>query len=461
MNKTITQQDVLNELIPGITNRLSVSDQEIRIEGMQIAEKIAPLLGQTLKFDELDSIRGQKSINEEVQEQSAPKKEKNCKLRSKHKRVDRLKSVEVDPDEEYQSQDEEDSEAESITDVDDNITSDSDWDESNLPTYHIEDQEEDLNVIPRPYYLQQCLELLTVDGDGHEAVCKVKVALTEIPGLVRSQPPDLEDFAVPLANELLHKENKYDLDDFEDLCCSGLVSLLVCAPDITVGFIHRNLFSELCMDKRLTILSVMQASAAELSGERKLAMIKEGKRVIVSSNPIKVSGKRNLVIDDSLGKTRRWGRGSREMNKHSIVNNFGPQALLFFYPIVDGFMKSKDNEVLWGGEHGGILLSQILITLSSFVEYSGTHPSTAVLATDLFEFAWPLLQAENPEVRVSVLVTIASCFPQMPEEYLIRIVMSERRCLEILSRTVVDDCDGKCRAMALSILNSVKSMITV
>lgn len=277
MNKTITQQDALNELIPGISNRLSVSDQEIRIEGMQIAEKIAPLLGQTLKFEELDSIRGEESIiDKEVEEQSAPKKEKNIQFRSKHKRVERLKSVEVDPDEEYQSQDEEDSEAESI--IDDNISSDSDWDESNLPTYHIEDQEEDLNVIPRPYYLQQCLELLTADGDGHEAVCKVKVALTEIPGLVRSQPPDLEDFAVPLANELLHKENKYNLDDFEDLCCSGLVSLLVCAPDTTVGFIHRNLFSELCMDKRLTILSVMQESAAELSGERKLAMIKEGKR---------------------------------------------------------------------------------------------------------------------------------------------------------------------------------------
>jgi hypothetical protein len=129
--------------------------------------------------------------------------------------------------------------------------------------------------------------------------------------------------------------------------------------------------------------------------------------------------------------------------------------------MIDGFMKSKDNEVLWGGEHGGILLSRVLLTLSSFVEYSGTHPSTGILATDLFEFTWPLLQAENPEVRVSVLVTIASCFPQMPEEYIIRTVMSERRCLEILTRTATYDCDEKCRTIASSILNSVKSMITM
>ena len=173
-----------------------------------------------------------------------------------------------------------------------------------------------------------------------------------------------------------------------------------------------------------------------------------------------MSGKRHLVINDSLGKTRRWGRGSRDMNKQTIVNKFGPVALLFFYPMIDGFMKSRDNEVLWGGEHGGILLSNILLTLSSFVEYSGNHPGTAVLATDLFEFAWPLLQAENPDVRVSVLYTIASCLPQLPEQILISI-MSKRRCLELLSRTATNDCDGKCRTIALSILNSVKSMITM
>ena len=278
-SQTVIQQEALHELIPGITNRLSVSDQDVRIEGMQIAESIAPLLGQTLKFDELDSIRRKDSmVDKEIEDQSARKKEQKTKVRSKSKLAEKLQITEIDPDEQYQSQDEEDSESESLTDIDDNNSSDSDWDESNLPTYHIEDKEEDLNIIPRPYYLQQCIEMLTADGEGHEDVCKMKVALTEIPGLVRSQPPDLEDFAVVLANELLHKENKYNLDDFEELSCSGLISLLVHAPNVTVGFIHRQLFGELCMDKRLIILSVMQASAAELSGENQLALIREGQR---------------------------------------------------------------------------------------------------------------------------------------------------------------------------------------
>jgi len=44
-------------LVIGVTNRLKVSEKSIRQDGMMVAEKLAPLLGQNLKFDELDGTR--------------------------------------------------------------------------------------------------------------------------------------------------------------------------------------------------------------------------------------------------------------------------------------------------------------------------------------------------------------------------------------------------------------------
>lgn len=273
------QQNGIHELLPGISNRLSVSDPDVRIEGMVIAEKIAPILGQSLKFDELDSLRGMNLSQENhVRNENALQQSRLIEKRSQKKRVQTSKMREIDPDEEYHSEDIQYGEDEEEDGFESDDSSDSEWNEENLPVYVLEDKEEDLNIVPRPYYLQECFELLTSNGEGHEDVCKVKVALVEIPILVRAKPPDLDDFAASLANELLHKENKYDLDDFVELSFSGLLALLVCAPKVTVAYLHGQLFNELAMDKRLLILSVMQTSSAELCGEAELNKMKTERR---------------------------------------------------------------------------------------------------------------------------------------------------------------------------------------
>ena len=63
--QSIEQQNVLQELIQGVTNRLKVSEESVRIDGMQIGERIAPILGQSLKFDELDGLRDEDVDDEE------------------------------------------------------------------------------------------------------------------------------------------------------------------------------------------------------------------------------------------------------------------------------------------------------------------------------------------------------------------------------------------------------------
>lgn len=147
------------------------------------------------------------------------------------------------------------------------------------------------------------------------------------------------------------------------------------------------------------------------------------------------------------------------MIRRTVTNRFGPVASQFFYPMIQGFFQSRNNKVIWGNAHGGILLSRVLIALSTFVEHSGNHPGTPVLAVDLFEFAWPFLEADNAEVRQAVLVALAMSFDALPAEYTLSIAMSEKRCFEILAQIVSNDNDDKCRSMALSILKEMQSMI--
>ena len=99
-------------------------------------------------------------------------------------------------------------------------------------------------------------------------------------------------------------------------------------------------------------------------------------------NVIKSFVSTNLVSMTENLKTRRWGHGCQ--TKGSVSNNFGELAPMFFYPLLEGFLDSEHNTVIWGGENGGRLLSSLLVTLSTFEECAGMHAGTSMLSSDLF-----------------------------------------------------------------------------
>ena len=386
----------------------------------------------------------------------------------------------IDPDEEYVSEDESESDSSSgseVEDFDSICSSDSDWDEEGLIALDLEDDEDDLRVVPKPNYLRECLDLLRADGDGHDTVCKQETALKEIPILVRAMPPDLNDVAVSLANELFHLENKFNLDQFIEMRFQCLYALVVCEPLTTLEYLQSQIFTEISLAKRFDVLEVMKKSAFELSGQLQM----ERSRMIESQNGdqimTKVAGKRSLVPDDIDGnednemmesaikgtitrmKTRRWGRGRHNIQNKSVKNSFGPVASSFFYPLLQGFIESKSDEVIWGGDSGGTLLSHLIIALSSFVEYSGYHPGTAILAKDLFEISWSLFIAENGEVRQAVLIALATCLSHLPEEYVLRVVVGINEVPRVLAMTMTLDTNENCRLLAQSINDGLQRSI--
>jgi hypothetical protein len=169
--------------------------------------------------------------------------------------------------------------------------------------------------------------------------------------------------------------------------------------------------------------------------------------------------KSNEIFIENV-KTRRWGRLNRNYEQKTVPNKFGELSPLFFYPLIQGFMESKHDTILWGGENGGRFLSELLITLSTIVECAGSYPSTSILSSDLFEVSWSFHEAQNPEVRRAVLVSVASCLPHLTPDSLAKALCDEQFPLE-LQRIKQYDSNSDCRQLASIIHEGFRDVSTI
>eukprot|EP01083_Nonionella_stella_P205222 747538_1 len=300
-------------------------------------------------------------------------------------------------------------------------------------------------------------------------------------------PPDLMDVAPSLLKALVYLENKFGLSTFDTLRQECLCSLTTCEPMGAVDYFQSQVFDEgISMGTRLELLEVMKFASCELSGNfernvnhRSIAQDMCGEREQSNTVIPKVAGKRRLVpggesvgniiqeriingksitaaID--LSKTRRWGKGRRRhalsLHNRTVRNRFGPMISTFFYPLIREFAISRENSSIWGGESGGTLLSKLLITLSIFVDNAGFHPSTCIVAKDLFELSWSFFIAENPEVRKSVLLSLASCIPHLHQNYIGQVLLGTERIPDVLAKAPDFDSNVDVRILASALLGS-------
>lgn len=461
-SKTFTMTEAVQELTIGVSNRLKVFEAS-RVDGMFVAEAVANHLGQSLHFDELDPYReGYQGITE-LEENIEQNEKGNSKDKPKKKvHSKKMTQTIIDPDEEYDSCD--DSSTNSDSSEDSDYSSDSEWDEDEfIASSNINDDETDLHVVAKPRYLRDCLELLRANGDDHETMCKHHVAFEELPKLVRNKPPDLSDFGISLVNEVFRNENKFDIENFSHLCLDALNSLAV-HDERCVAKIQEVVFAQdFSIGKRIDALQALNHAAYELSGQLKMDEENGEPRYAPSLLP-KTRRKGEAIISQNLShlrldqdnveisKTRRWRQG-RLKETVSVRNVFGPRSPYFFYPLIKGFKESKDNELLWGGENGGILLTQLINTLSNFIYASGFHPNSKVMANDLFELVWPLQFAENSQVRRSILSASLCCLPHLPEEIVVGSILSRPEVLNHLQNISNKDGDTECRQLSTAILH--------
>jgi len=498
--------DIVTMIVSGVSARLDSSFDMVRQDGMKVAEKFAPLIGQEqIRFEELHGEqKEQKSLdscmhgekhkdtrsdsNTIASEQKA--KSLGRKKLTKEKKKTSAAFAVVDPDEEYISDDNggDNDEEEDFSmneyhsnlkrnktelHLDDDSYSDG-WNDDNFSAYDLSDDEEDLRPVKRPVYIQECLELLRTSDDDTDAYCKHEEAMKQIASIIRSKPYDLTDFSVQLAKELLHIENKFDIPGFSDNVCEGLTALAVCEPrPVAIEyFIRRALFldSSVSTGTRLLILDILMYAAEELSGGRgshtSRVRLPKSEEEADSSNQTsllmmvteRVSGKRRLVKStpdedalvigtissraEKLEARTRRWGNRRDNDPETVRNEFGPLCSAFFYPLVTAFITSKENSTLWSRGDGARLMAKVIITLSCFVQCSGHHSGTHAIAYDLFNVIWEFHNAESPTVRQAVLVGVATCVMFFSSDDLIKIILDKSDLPLFLIDNTVSDFNG-------------------
>lgn len=151
---------------------------------------------------------------------------------------------------------------------------------------------------------------------------------------------------------------------------------------------------------------------------------------------------------------------SRPAPPSAVQNRFSPVAPIWFYSLLGKFMEHRENEVLWRGSTGSQLLANLFRTLATVVEYSGLH-SSQILGKDLFDLVWSFRTADVAEVRLAVLVSIATSFAMLPVDRLVSLLQhadigSLARSMSSISQS---DPDKGCRSVALTISRSLNDVL--
>ena len=275
-NDTTMADELTMALLQGVNHRLESFFPPIRIDGMRIAQAVAKRLGQDLQFDELKEGEEELKDDEDNNDKAVKsvndlhgESQKIATATKKKRRRPRKSTQQIDPDAEYNSDEEEKSDSD-FTDNDSNQSlgeASVNWDDDLVP-YDLNDPEDDLVETPKPLHLIECLDLLrTAENDDH-AYSNHETALQCLPDLIQSRPDNLQDIAVSLAYQLLKMENKFNIAGFAEMRKESIVALIAQEPILVGQHMIDQIFDDSCLSDRLDIFSALQYVAYDLSGNR-------------------------------------------------------------------------------------------------------------------------------------------------------------------------------------------------
>lgn len=450
---------LISELLQGVTHRLESTVSQIRLDGMRIARHIAIRSQQELHFEELEAAE-QKEVTEVVSTTAKEdSQEAPLVINKKTKRRRKVKPVIIDPDAEFDSDEEEIEEGSVNSDGDDDSLSL--YDEELVP-FNLEDDEEDLLQTPKPMYLLKALELLQTGENDEHAYSHHETALRALPELVRKRPDDLPDVAISLVLQLIRMENKFGIDNFLSLRQDSIVALCVMEAVVAGKQLTEEAFNEYPLSDRLACFGALQQAAYELSGHMAQDKASWKDNSEVKSSVLKDKQESLTTLSEKQivrvqSKTRR--KRSIRVVPSTIKNNFTAVAPMWFYSIIGEFLKEKDNESIWAGSTGSHLLSGMIQTLAVIVEFAG--PACApLLAGDLIDFSSSFLGADVAEVRLAILIAVSTSFSVMLDDQVLGLLLKSGDSLAGYITTLAhSDPDVKCRELATGISHLIGDVV--
>ncbi|KAL8406335.1 hypothetical protein RB596_004981 [Gaeumannomyces avenae] len=156
---------------------------------------------------------------------------------------------------------------------------DSDEEEDDLAPYDKpdsdpEDSEDDAELVSRdkpraPVYIRDLITYLR-DSENYD---RQRLALTTAPVLIRrkaSYGTEVQEHAEELATLLVGVQDKYDMDDFDDLRIQGMVAVFVAQPQKMGPWFARTFFDgDYSLSQRASVLTVLGLGSRELAGHEK------------------------------------------------------------------------------------------------------------------------------------------------------------------------------------------------
>ncbi|KAI9736903.1 MAG: telomere binding protein [Claussenomyces sp. TS43310] len=139
------------------------------------------------------------------------------------------------------------------------------------PDSDAEDSEEDATLVQRnkptaPVYIRDLITYLR-DTENYD---RQKLALSTSPSLIRRKTSfgtEVSAHAEELAKLFVGLQDKYDLDNFQDMRLQGMIAVILCKPLEMAPWFAKTFFDgDYSMSQRSSILTALSISARELAG---------------------------------------------------------------------------------------------------------------------------------------------------------------------------------------------------
>ena len=404
-------------LLPGVEARLHLTDAKPREFGMRVAEALATAMGEELHFSEIHQSR-------EDRPDVTTKQMPSTEAVSSHVVIT------------------------STDDDDESVWSDGDI----IDPYNQDDDESDLGF--RPRHVRECLEMLQTPEGEEGAFDKHETGLLALPELISARPYDLPDYAYNLTDQLLHLEDKFQIEDFDNRVFKALANLVQEEPFLAGETLINSAFiRDGAFRVRVLALSVISQVSYELANPVSIdtpTSIDNFSDTVLSRLPQNLAAKTRLKNNRLLSRVK-------EKTKHKY--RFESVGVAWFYQIIEKFMQTRGEQHLWGNEIGAQLLSHVMNTLSIILDCVPVGPPRNVMSSDLFQLSWTFRSSDTVEVRRSVLFCIQACINGARVETILKLIESQDNVADELALVASKDTDESCQTLAKQTFHHILSKI--
>ena len=325
--------------------------------------------------------------------------------------------------------------------------------DDDLEPFEMSEGDNDLiEGIRPPRYISQCIDGLLSNDDPKRHIASLRV----LRNVVKSDVDNLNHQCVQVITILLHLQDKYSLEDYNELRFAVMVEILTRCPIPVADYLTKEFYAQnYSLRQRMDILDVLAATAAQLSKPETNTDVPTT-HVNVSEVPETKNWK--AVVQERIEKkTRRFSKKSSIAPPKATANRFSNVAGHFFFPLLQGFDNHQNTFDLLGKDC--LVLGSLVCTLGNIMYCARGTLVAQNMARSLLEFLWLLRYHSDAHVRQGLLFSLAMVVVSVPGFFLMTEVQDEiAECQSWLEHVLHNDTSSQCRELALQVLVSIRDV---